>query len=368
MALAGSLAFVWLDARQQREYRRLLAAGDEAIARGQTLEAIEAFSGALTLKPESMIARLMRGETYRQRGEFASAVRDLSEAASLDPSAPRPLELLGDAHAAMHQYAAATSDYERSLRLDDRAPRVVYKLGMAHYRNGDVAAAAEALQRAVSLDDRMAQAHYLLGLCLRDRRPQAERALLRAVELDPTLAAAREELVSMYTNSGRPRQAIEQLEALSALEPTRPERLVSVGLAYARLGRQDAAVLTLGRAAERHPDSSIVYTALGRLWLEAAEQAQDRVALNKATEALARVAEQPNATSEALTMYGHALLLSGSIAAAERVLRRATEQFPVEPSAFRYLARAARRQGHISAAQDAEAKHAALVGNVAAGL
>jgi len=370
MALAGAVAFVWLDARQQREYRRLLAAGDEAVAQGQTLEAIEAFSGALTLKPESMIARLMRGETYRQRGEFASAVRDLGEAVSLDPTAPRPLELLGDAHAAMSQYAAAATNYERSLRLDDRAPRVVYKLGLAHYRNGDIAAAIETLQRAVTLDERMPQAHYLLGLCLRDRRPRglAERALLRAVELEPTMAAAREELVTLYTESGRQRQAIEQLEALSALEPTRPERLVRVGLAYARLGRKDAAILTLGRAAERHPDSSIVYTALGRVWLDAAEDDGDRVALSKAIEALAPIAEKSNATSEALTMYGRALLLSGSTTAAERVLRRASEQFPVEPIAFKYLASAARRLGHLSSAQEAEAKHAALVGNVAAGL
>jgi len=362
MALAASLAFVWFDARQQREYRRLLAAGDEAVSHGQTLEAIEAFSGALTLKPDSMIARLMRGETYRQRGEFASAVRDLTEAVALDQSAPRPLELLGDAHAAMGQPAAAVTDYERSLRLDESAPRVVYKLGLAHYRNGDVPGAIEALRKAVSLDDRMPQAHYLLGLCLRDRRPrdQAERALLKAIEIEPTFAAAREELVTLYTDSGRHRQAIEQLEALSALEPTRPERLVSVGLAYARLGRRDAAVLTLGRAAERHPDSTIVYTALGRVWLEAAE-GDDRVALNKALEALAPVADQPNATSDALTMYGRALFLSGSITAAERVLRRATEQFPVEPIAFTYLASAARRLGHSAMAQEAEARHAALV-------
>jgi tetratricopeptide (TPR) repeat protein len=364
MALAGSLAFLWLDARQQREYRRLLTAGDEAVARGQTLEAIEAFSGALTLKPDSMIARLMRGETYRQRGEFSSAVRDLTEAATLDPSAPRPLELRGDVHAAMGQYEAAAGDYERSLRLDDRAPRVVYKLGLAHYRNGNIPAAIEALRRAVSLDERLAHAHYLLGLCLRGGRPreEAERALLRAVELDPTLAAAREELVALYTASGRPRQAIEQLEALSALEPTRPERLVNVGLAYARLGRQDAAVLTLGRAAERHPDSAIVYTALGRVWLETAEGHDDRVALNKAVEALASVADRPDATSEALTLYGRALFLSGSNAAAERVLRRATEQFPVEPAAFTYLAMAARRLGHTAIVKEAEARHAALVG------
>ena len=365
MALAASLTFVWLDARQQRDYRRLLAAGDEALDRGRTFEAIEAFSGALTLKPDSMIARLMRGETYRRRGEFSSAVRDLSEAASLDPTAPRPLELLGDAYAAMGQHQTAATHYDRSLRLDDRAPRVVYKLGLAHYRSGDVLQAIDALRRAVNLDDRMAQAHYLLGLCLRDRRPrsQAERALLRAVELDPTLAAAREELVTLYTVAGWQRQAIEQLEALSALEPTRPERLVRVGLAYARLGRQDAAILTLGRAAERHPDSSLVSTALGRVWLDAAENQRDPVALRKAIEVLAPLAEQPNATSEALTMYGRALLLMGNIAAAEVELRRATEQFPVEPVAFTYLATAATRLGHLDAAQQAEARHDALVGN-----
>lgn len=364
MALAASLAFLWFDARQQREYRRLLAAGDEAVSKGQTLEAIEAFSGALTLKPDSMIARLVRGETYRQRGEFASAVRDLTEAAALDPSAPRPLELLGDAHAAMGQPATAVSDYERSLRLDESAPRVVYKLGLAHYRTGDIPRAIEALRKAVSLDEKMPQAHYLLGLCLRDRRPRelAERALLKAVDLEPTFAAAREELVTLYTDSGRHRQAIEQLEALSALEPARPERLVSVGLAYARLGRRDAAVLTLGRAADRHPNSTIVFTALGRVWLEAAERDDDRVALNKAIEALGPVAEQSNATSEALTMYGRALFLSGSTTNAERVLRRATEQFPVEPTAFTYLASAARRLGHAALAEEAEAKHAALVG------
>ena len=63
-----------------------------------------------------------------------------------------------------------------------------------------------------------------------------------------------------------------------------------------------------------------------------------------------------------MTTYGRALLLWGSTDAAERVLRRATEQFPVEPVAFTYLASVARRLGHLAAAQEAEAKHAALVG------
>jgi len=361
-ALVAAIALVWLDARQEREYRRLIAAGDEAATRGQTFEAIEALSGALTLKPNSMIARLKRGDTYRRRGEFTAAVRDLGEAAILDPTAPRPLELLGDAHAAMGQHEAAALDYQSCLRLDDRAPRVVYKLGLAFYRGGNISQAIEVLHKAVSLDDQSAEAHYVLGLSLRDgpSAEQAESSLLRAVDLDPTLAPAREELVALYTAAGRQQRALEQLEALAALELARAERLVGVGLAYARLGRRDAAVLTLGRAAERHPDAASVYTALGRVWLETAESQPDRVALSKAIEALAPVASRPGASSEALTLYGRALYLSGNTVAAERTLQRAVEQFPVEPSAFTYLADAAGRLGHSEPAREAAEKYRIL--------
>lgn len=360
-ALVTSVPLVWLNARQEGEYRRFIAAGDAAIARDQTFEAIEAFTGALTLKPDSTIARLKRGDTYRRRGEFASAVRDLAEASALDATSPRPLELLGDARAAMGQNEQAARDYERFLELDDRAPRVVYKLGLAYYRAGNLPRAVETLQRAVSLDQRFAEAHYMLGLCLRDTEPaQAERALLRAVEVDPAFTAAREELVALYTTSN-PLKALEQLEALSTLEPSRPERQVRVGLAQASLGRRDAAVLTLSRAADRHPDAAIVYAALGRVWLEVAESQGDRIALSKAIEALAPAATWPTATSSTLALYGRALYLSGDPAAAERALRRATLQFPVDPSAFAYLADAAERLGHTQAARDASASHAALV-------
>jgi hypothetical protein len=40
----------WIDVRQQREFRRLIASGDAALARDQTIAAIEAFSGAMALR------------------------------------------------------------------------------------------------------------------------------------------------------------------------------------------------------------------------------------------------------------------------------------------------------------------------------
>jgi tetratricopeptide (TPR) repeat protein len=221
--------------------------------------------------------------------------------------------------------------------------------------------AVEPLRRAVAIDDRFAEAHYLLGLCLRETdRTQSLRALRRALDLNATFAAAREEMARTYEEMGRWQDAIDQLEALAALEPTRPERLVNVGLAYERIGRRDTALLTLGRAAERHPDAAIVYTALGRIWLSDAEAQKDTVALGKAIKALQPAVAQVGAVSETRALYGRALALSGNMVAAERMLLQATATTPVDPSAYRYLAEVARRLGHVAVARDAAAKYAIL--------
>jgi len=171
---------------------------------------------------------------------------------------------------------------------------------------------------------------------------------------------AREELAALDLAQGKTREGLEQLEALAALEPSRPERLVNVGLAYARVGRTDAAIATLGRAAERYPEADVVYEALGRVWLTSAEAHDDAVALSKAIQALEAAAARANASSDTLTLYGRALILSGRIQTAERVLQQATTVWPVEPTAFLHLADAAERRGHVAAAHDALASYMAL--------
>jgi tetratricopeptide (TPR) repeat protein len=361
VAIVAAAVLVSVDTRREREFRRLIAVGDAALAGGQTFVAIEAFSGALALKPNSMLASLKRGDTYRRRGEYGAALRDLGQAAFLDPAAPRPIELLGDVHTALGQYAAAAAEYQRYLAIDDRAPVVLYKLALAHYRNGMAVRAVDPLRRAITLDDRFAEAHYLLGLSLRETdRRQSLSAFRHALEIHPTFAAAREELARLYEQMGRWQDSIDELEALAALEPARPERLVSVGLAYLRIGRRDTAVLTLGRAAERHPNATVVFTALGRIWLTSAEAQTDPVALGKAIEALQPAAAQADAVSETRALYGRALALSGNMVAAERMLLRAVAMVPVDPSAYRYLAEVARRLGHGTIAKDAAAKYALL--------
>ncbi len=172
-SLVGTAAFVWMGVRQEREFRRLIAVGDAALSRRQSSEAIEAFSGALALKRDSMLAHLKRGETYRRRGELTAALRDLREAARLDPTAPAAARaargrLSGDG--ALRRGGGRVSTLPGARRP---RPAVLYKLALAHYRQGKPADSIDPLRRALAMDERLTEAHYLLGASLRALgRPQ----------------------------------------------------------------------------------------------------------------------------------------------------------------------------------------------------
>jgi tetratricopeptide (TPR) repeat protein len=150
---------------------------------------------------------------------------------------------------------------------------------------------------------------------------------------------------------------------LSALDPSRAEPLIVVGLAYASSGRDTQAIQTLTKAVERFPDSPRSYAALGRVWLGIAERRSDPVALSKAVEALTEAAQHATNTSAALSDLGRALTLSGDVAAAERALRQAVTRLPVSNDAFLRLAAVTERQRRLPEARDALLQYAALVGD-----
>ena len=349
------IVLVWVDARQEREFRRLIAVGDAALASGQTFDAIEAFSGALALKPESMLASLKRGDTYRRRGEYAAALRDLGQAAFLDPAAPRPIELLGDVQTALGPVrrrgrrvpALPGARRSRAGRPLQAGPR---PLSQRHRP----ARAVDPLRRAVALDDRFAEAHYLLGLSLRETRSRNRRCarLRRALEINATFAAAREELARVYEQMGRWQDAIDQLEALAALEPARAERLVNVGLAYARIGRRDTAVLTLGRAAERHPERD---RRLHRARPDLARRPPKRSRIQSHSEKRSRRCSlrrhRPTPPARRVRSTAARWRSPATSSPPSACCCRRSRRMPVDPLAYRYLAEVARRLGHIERAR-----------------
>jgi tetratricopeptide (TPR) repeat protein len=366
LALSAAGVYGYTLSERERAYRQKIADGDAALAADRPAAAIEAFSGAIALKDDAMVGYLKRGQAYRRRGELAAAIRDLRRASAIDPGATAPLEELGDAFLAdtPHKYSSAAERFQDYVRIDNRAPRVLYKLAYARYNDGHVGEAIDALQRAIAQDENFAEAYYLLGLCQRDAQhlTQARDALEKAIQLQPaTMLHAREELADLYGEIGRTDGRLDQLGALSALDPG-PTRDVTMGLAYAHAGQHERAAAILARAAERYPDYPYAYVALGRVWLEVAQARNDRIALSKALGALENAVGTDD-SSEALTLFGRALLMTSDAETAERMLESATHKPPVDPLAFYYLGDAAERLGHHAAARQALLDYEVLRGD-----
>jgi tetratricopeptide (TPR) repeat protein len=346
-------AYGYVITRRENSHRDLIRRGEAAMAAGDLSTAIEVFSGAIVLKGDSMIGYLKRGDAYRRRDELEAALRDLRRAAEIDPGAPRPRELMGDVNYARGRFTPAADHYQAYVDLDDRSPHVLYKLGLARYRARQPERGIDALLKAIAIDDRFFAAYYLLGLCQRDTQQtkDALKSLERAIAGAPGMYQAREELASLYARQGHNDLWLRQLEALSYLDP-RASRDVSLGLAYAKVGQFDRAVITLRLAAEKYPDQRYSYVALGRIWLDAAEPGPDSVELSKALEALEQAIEIED-TSEAYTLLGRAQLLAAKNEAAERTLSQASRMMPADPLAFYFLADAAERRAHFDVARQA---------------
>ena len=94
-----------------------------------------------------------------------------------------------------------------------------------------------------------------------------------------------------------------------------------------------------------------------------AERRGDRVALNKAIEALGQAARRIDATSDTFAELGRAHLLADDRPAAERALRVAVAKLPVPADAYLQLAEVTALDGRLVEARDALVKYATRIGD-----
>lgn len=348
-----------------RQVRDLLANGEQALARGQSYQAIEFFSGALALRPNSMAAYFRRGEAYRDQRQDDRAVRDFMEASRLSPTASEPLAALGELYDQQGDPARAAEWYgQANARLKDADPALLYSLALALYRSGNPAAAREPLRRALARADASAEGHYLLGLVSRDAQDLdgAQVSLERAVRIAPAMVAAREELADVYRERGREADELAQLRLLADID-NGVDRRIALGLAEARREHFDAALATLGAVESNTPNDSRVALAIGRVLLTRAERSRDRRLANQARVALERALGGTARRSEGLALFGRALYLSGDVPGAERILQEALATSPIDAEAFDFYADTASAAGHPLPARDALMDLDALVGD-----
>ncbi|HUG33360.1 MAG TPA: tetratricopeptide repeat protein [Anaerolineales bacterium] len=177
----------------------------------------EELDRALQLNPNSSTVRGLRGLYFQRVSNHRQALIEFQTAASLEPENPARFVTLGDAFANVGDLIRALEAFQYATTLAPEDPAYWHALAKFCGQNGvniaDVG--IPAAQRALVIDTNDPASEDLLGWLwlINGSHPDAERHLLRALELDPQYAAAHLHLGMLYLQTGDRDRALNHLSA-----------------------------------------------------------------------------------------------------------------------------------------------------------
>jgi tetratricopeptide (TPR) repeat protein len=193
--------------------KEYVAAGDAYRGTREYYKAIEKYSEALRLDPNSAAAHVGRGAAYAGKGDYKKAAADYDRALALD-SASAGAELYVRRAQACNKGGGkrdkAMADYDRALALDPNDMRAYFGRGLMHDDNGDYESAIADYTEAIRLDSGFAIPYYNLGNAYFNKG-DADSAIAnygRAISVDSNFCSAYRNRGFAYRKTGNAELAV----------------------------------------------------------------------------------------------------------------------------------------------------------------
>jgi Tfp pilus assembly protein PilF len=292
-------------------YRQLIASGvDGAEVRsnygvmlylaGKSGESLDQLRIALRENQQLASANLFGGLAEIALGQPKASLPYLNRARELDPGSPAPLVALGKAYTALRQYSPANASYVKAAAIDSNLAEAWYGAGIT-YRSlaeqelnriarGEAASrdkakaflddAQKALARAVQLDPSSPRAHLILAESLRDagKLTEAVREYETVIRLDSSMDAAYLGLATTFWKNRQFEQALPPLRRVLARSPSDPEANGIMADILEHDGQYEQARSCADIALRGNPDLIETRVVLARIYLA---QSQPKLAIDQ---------------------------------------------------------------------------------------
>ena len=213
-------------ARMDPSAKNLFDLGSHLLRHRAFEPAVKVFAYGVGRDPRSAPLRVGLGIAYYSLGRYDDAVETLCQAVDLDPQDPRALDFLGGMVDVSPQLARQVSTrLARFARLYPANPSALYYYALSLRKRASGGAspaddreARALLERAVQLNPSFAAAHFELGLLHEDHGEQASaiREYQAATRLNPRLSKAHYRLGKLYQKSGQPALARQEFQAFES--------------------------------------------------------------------------------------------------------------------------------------------------------
>jgi Tfp pilus assembly protein PilF len=210
-------------------------------ADGHYENAIPAMRLAVQRDPQNETYHARYGLLLTDSHAPAAGIVRLQEALKQFPNSARLWLALGIAQLTYGQNAEAENSFKQSLALDPKAVPVLAYLGVTYAERGMYDKAIGLYEQAIALNTKLAALYYLaadtmLKITGTDTA-RAEKYLKRAIELDPTLAAAYLAWGRLYVRANRYSEAAPLLERAVSLQPELLEAHYQLSRVLVKLNR-----------------------------------------------------------------------------------------------------------------------------------
>lgn len=176
-----------------------------------TLVLFPGLATAQTQEPSGRAAELLRTalELYQQ-GKHDEAFTKCKQSLALHPKEYRAHVLLGYIYGAQQKLDLASASFAHAIRLEPKDKEVYLVKAQVDFFRNKHAQALAAAQKAVALDPKYGEAQLMVGALLKDepkRRPEAIAALRAAIDINPKLLAAYDDLGDVLKDAKQLKEA-----------------------------------------------------------------------------------------------------------------------------------------------------------------
>jgi len=264
------------------------------------LEQFRAAEGALRrylpLHAASGDALYLLGYVLHREGKAAESLETYTKAAQLRAPIGDDLKIVGLNYVLLNDYPDATKWLEKAVEGEPKNKEAWYFLGRAYYTKSRLPEARKAFLTVLELDPRDAKAENNLGLILESvAQPDAAMdAYRKAIQWQEQSPHPSEQpylnLGSLLMEQSQVGEAVPPLQKAVELAPKDAICRLKLGTAYLRLGKLADAQGDLEKAVQLAPDDPAAHYQLGKLYKEMKALDRAKVEFDRTAELQSRAA------------------------------------------------------------------------------
>jgi len=301
------------------------------------------------------------GKAQLRTRDWAGAHASFSRVAAIAPASPRGPYLLGLALRALNRPAEAKQHFEKALAMAPGYTEPLEQLATMSFVEKNPQAAIARIERQVLLEPKSPGLQYLLGRAYQASgdAKQAERAYMKAIELNPEAVSAYVSLGQLYGASKEYDRAIAELDKALAARPDQPAALMLWAIAQQMKGETAKAREGYEKLLKTNPRFAPAANNLA--WMLAEEgPGKDIQRAYLLAQAARDAAPQDPQIADTL---GWVLYKQAAYPRAESLLREAAEKLPTNAEVLYHLGMAQAKVGREADARVSLAKSLELSAN-----